>query len=198
MEVPVSADLSRTDAFANSLSPSGREAILKVATRRVFNLIQGHFRQYALTHHASADRLGAKHTKHMERAARDMSHEANADRGLIHLSMAGIGRAFHDVTIRPVNVRWLTIPVARDSYGKRARDFEGRGIFVFRSKNGNMFLARTKGRRKNRRLEPLFLLKKEVHQKQDATMLPRESEIRRTGRTAIRQELERQTWGSAG
>ena len=191
-DIHVDGNFKVLEALADSMTPQKRLGIVSVATRRVFNLVQRHFTAYALTHHDSADRLGAKHTKHMERAARNMSHETFGDEGRVILTMAGIGRARHDVTIRKKDKR-LTIPLSKESYGKSVADIKSKygdkSVFRFRSKKGNDILAMTKGKGKRRRLIPLYVLKDEVFQKQDATMLPPEEEISRTGRDAISEAM---------
>ena len=189
-DIYLQGDTSGLDRLKDALSPAGRARIIPVATRRVFKLIQGHFRRYALTHHDSADRLGAKHTKHMERAARDMTSTVMGGYGLVTISMAGIGRARHDVQIDMKDKR-LTIPIAKESYGRSAIEMEkqyGR-LFVFRSRKGNRILAATvekgRGRRRVRTLLPLYVLKESVFQLQDPDMLPTEREIARAGRDAL-------------
>lgn len=188
------SDMERAMRLRQAMSPAVRSRIVPVATRRVFKFIQSHFSKYASEHHASADALGAPHTKHMERAARDMSHEANAERGHIILGMAGIGRARHDVDIVKKDRR-LTLPIAKDSYGKSALEMEekfGKGsLFVFKSKAGNVILAAHKKRGKKRITVPLYVLKDKVHQKQDPTMLPSEDAISEETHAALRECIEK-------
>ena len=187
-----------------------RSRVLPLVTRRVFSLIQGHFREYAATHHATADRLGAPHTKHMERAARNMTHETTDTQGRVILRMAGIGRAFHDVEIR-MKDRRLTIPISKEAYGLTAREagrkFGEDNIVFFKSRKGNLIIAAKqeakggkgkkgkKGEGKKdkprRTLIPLYVLKEKVFQKRDATMLPGEDEIRRTAQDALEECVAR-------
>ena len=179
-----------------------RSRVLPLVTRRVFNLIQGHFREYAATHHATADRLGAPHTKHMERAARNMTHETTDTQGRVILRMAGIGRAFHDVEIR-MKDRRLTIPISKEAYGLTAREagrkFGEDNIVFFRSRKGSLILAakqeakggKGKKGKPRRTLIPLYVLKEKVFQKRDATMLPGEDEIRRTAQDALEECVAR-------
>lgn len=201
VELTVKTNLRHTEAVYSALTPRGRQTVFAVATRRTYNLIQSHFLAYANAHHDTADRLGAKHTKHMERAARDMSHESHSDGGEIHLTMAGIGRAFHDVEIHPVEATRLTIPISRESYGKRAREVEQRygRLFMFRSKAGNDILAanvtRGRGRRRTRTLLPLYLLRDSVFQRQDPDMLPTEQEVRRVANEGIEEGLRKAMGG---
>lgn len=191
-------DMERARRLREAMSPGVRARIVPVATRRVFNFIQHHFASYAKTHHASADALGAPHTKHMERAARDMSHEANAEVGHIILGMAGIGRARHDVDIVKKDRR-LTLPIARESYGKSARDMEDKygpkSLFVFKSKAGNLILAAQRKQGKKRITLPLYVLKDRVHQPQDPTMLPSPEDISEETHAALRECIEKYLGG---
>ena len=181
-----------------------RARILPIVTRRVFNLIQGHFAAYAATHHATADRLGAPHTKHMERAARNMTHETDGERGRVILRMAGVGRAFHDVEIR-MKDRRLTIPISKEAYGLTAREagrkFGEENMIVVRTRKGSLLLAAKQGGRGDRRggkgkrrgrggspkrtIIPLYVLKEKVFQKRDPTMLPDAATIRQTAQDAL-------------
>ena len=191
-------DMERARRLREAMSPAVRSRIVPVATRRVFKFIQRHFSEYAKTHHASADSLGAPHTKHMERAARDMSHEANANVGHVVIGMAGIGRARHDVDIVKKDKR-LTLPIAKESYGKRAFEMErkyGEGsLFVFKSKAGNSILAARAKQGKKRITLPLYVLKDKVHQKQDPEMLPSEEAISETTHAALRECIEKYLGG---
>ena len=191
-------ETERVKRLKQAMSPGVRSRIVPVATRRVFNFIQRHFASYARTHHASADALGAPHTKHMERAARDMSHEANAEVGHVILGMAGIGRARHDVDIVKKDRR-LTLPIARESYGRSAREMEekfGKGsLFVFRSKAGNAILAAQKRQGKRRITLPLYVLKDRVHQRQDPSMLPSEEAISEETHAALRECIDKYLGG---
>ncbi len=190
------SETERTVRLRQALSPDVRARIVPAATRRVFALIQGRFRDYAQTHHRTADALGAPHTKHMERAARNMSHEfvrePGMDAGRVILKMAGIGRAFHDVDIR-MGDRRLTIPIARESYGKSVadirREYGEDAIVWFRSRKGNTVMGvrteRGRGKRRTRVTIPLFVLKESVHQRRDPDMVPSEAAISQTAKAAL-------------
>ena len=68
--------------------------------------------------------------------------------------MPGASRAYHDVTIRPVNRKAIPIPVHQAAYGKKPADVYG--LFVYKSKNGSAFLAKSEGKE----LQLLWLLSK--------------------------------------
>lgn len=209
LEHDLAVEVRRRKPFADIV----RTRILPVMTRRVFNLVQGHFAAYAATHHATADRLGAPHTRHMERAARNMTHETSGGRGRVVLRMAGVGRAFHDVEIR-MKVRRLTIPISKEAYGLTAREagrkFGEENLFVFRSRRGNLVLAakrdaprrgrggrgsRSAGGAPRRTVIPLYLLKERVFQKRDPAMLPDAAEVRQTAQAALEECVARYVRG---
>lgn len=202
VQIRFDSDLERAVRLRQAMSPAVHARIVPLVTRRVFGLVQGHFRAYAQTHHATADALGAPHTKHMERAARNMAHETaregNVTVGRVVLKMAGIGRAFHDVDIR-MGDRRLTIPIARESYGRsvaemRARYGEG-SLFCFRSRKGSTIMAargeRGRGGGRTRVTIPLFVLKESVHQRRDPDMVPPETAISAAAKAALVACIER-------
>ena len=39
------------------------------------------------------------------------------------IDIPGFGRAWHDITIRPINAKMLAIPIHREAYGKSPRQF---------------------------------------------------------------------------
>ncbi len=206
------SSLERLVRLRQAMSPAVRGRIVPVATRRMFSLIQRHFAAYAQSHHATADRLGAPHTKHMERAARNMTHETaregDMDVGRVILRMAGVGRAFHDVTIR-MKDRRLTLPISREAYGLTAREagrkFGERNMFVFRSKRGSLILAakrdaggkRSRGRdgAATRTVIPLYALRERVFQRRDPSMLPPKREISEAAKAAVVECIERYVKG---
>lgn len=63
--------------------------------------------------------------------------------GKADVEIPGAGRAYHDVLIRPVNRKFLTIPLHQAAYGKKPADFSG--LFVLTSKAGKKFLAKQSG-----------------------------------------------------
>lgn len=79
------------------------------------------------------------------------------------VNIPGAGRAYHDVTIRPVRARALTIPIHQSAYGKKAADFDD----LFKPKDKNI-LARMQGNT----LVAMFALAKSAFQKQDKSLMP--------------------------
>ena len=73
--------------------------------------------------------------------------------------MPGVTRAYHDMDIRPVKARKLTIPVHREAYGVSARDIDG--LFYAKNSKGTEMLAKMDGGA----LVVMYILKDRVHQK---------------------------------
>lgn len=85
--------------------------------------------------------------------------------GDIDVNVAGASRAYHDVVIRPIRAKMLTIPIHGASYGKRVKDFDG----LFKIKGKNVLFQRT-----NSGIVGLFALAKQAFQKQDESLLPKD------------------------
>lgn len=89
--------------------------------------------------------------------------------GSIEIDVPGITRAYHDMNIYPKFREWLTIPIHRSAYGKKASDFTG--LFKVTKKDGRSFLVRKDGAGQ---LVFLFRLMKHVFQRQDERLMPTE------------------------
>lgn len=94
------------------------------------------------------------------------SPESEKNVGAVDIDVPGITRAYHDITIRPVHGKALTIPLHRDAYGHSAREFND--LFVTRNKNGHAFLARNNGGS----LTLMYVLAKSAFQKKDSRLMP--------------------------
>ena len=59
------------------------------------------------------------------------------------INIPGFSRAWHDITIRPVNAKMLAIPIHREAYGKSPKQFDnlfgikGKKV-LFRNDNGTL------------------------------------------------------------
>ena len=78
------------------------------------------------------------------------------------------GRAYHDVTIKPIRAKSLTIPIHSSAYGKKVSDFKD----LFKPKDKNI-LAQNKGGH----LVALFALAKSAFQKQDSSLMPTDESL---------------------
>lgn len=86
--------------------------------------------------------------------------------GEVVIDVPGITRAYKDLHISAKNSKYLTIPLHKAAYGKRATEFKD--LFFVKKKNGNKFLAQKNGTG----ITFMYLLKNSVHQKRDNKLLP--------------------------
>lgn len=172
------------DIPINTASPVLREITryLEDATRlhemmgeRVENLTRRYLAKLATERHATADRLGATPTGILSRAAESPEAKGTRDAVVMTLRPAEVlARAFGDVEIVPrAGKKFLTIPIHKDSYGKRAGEFSDL-VFLFNKETNNALLVR---RAANGNIIPMFLLVRKVTQKQDRTLLPSDEAI---------------------
>lgn len=87
--------------------------------------------------------------------------------GSIDIDVPGVTRAYHDMDIRPKFREWLTIPIHREAYGKKAADFSN--LFQVKKKDGRRFLVEKDAAGQ---LVFLFKLQKRVFQRQDDRLMP--------------------------
>lgn len=192
----------------DALGPSMRRALLEVAARGVQIAVSGHIERLGATRHRSASALGAEPTGHYERAAADVTSEVDGNVGVVTIPIAGISRAFHDVTIRPgAGKKALTIPIAAESYGVRVVEMQSAGWSIFRPPAKGAKMTSRDPRRfseyKNILMGssggdapvPLYALVSVVRQPQDRTLLPSDEELGGAAENGVRlylQEVMRQ------
>lgn len=138
---------------------------------RVVALIRTHLSGLAASRHATAARLGASPTGHI-RAQAARCAMADDKGALITIGIPGIGRAFHDIEIRPKRARAITIPVHRLAYGKTVYEL-ARTRTIFKPKGKN-YLATTED---DGTLTVLYLLRASVRQPRDPSLLPTRADI---------------------
>lgn len=136
----------------------------KVNTRRWI-------RAAAASRHTMANELGATPTGYLEKRARDVDSESSKAVSRVIVKGAIFARVFGPVSVLPKRARMLTVPIAKESYGKRAADFDNL-FFKTSKKSGKSFLARKVGRR----IQPLFMLLKSATLPQDVGLLPGDKE----------------------
>lgn len=137
--------------------------------------------------HQTANRLGATPTGHLEKASGSI--EAHGDSGGVQISFprsTGLHRAFGDLVITPKRRKYITIPVHKLAYGKRAREF-GDLIALRVGTRGTLILARRI--RGQEILETMYVLVKKVRQRQDRTLLPDDQAILETAEKAAKDYL---------
>ncbi|MEO7933208.1 MAG: hypothetical protein ABIT76_08635 [Chthoniobacterales bacterium] len=151
------------------LHGAGRRDLLTAAITEVQEVTRIHLRDIASTRHATAQRLGASPTGHLAQAAEKVAGAAitaDENEAALVFNHPGLSRAFRDVTITPTKSKALTIPIAAVAYGRRAGEFAG--LFLYKGKTGNAFLAL----QEDGKLKLLYLLLRSVTQKQDRSLLP--------------------------
>jgi hypothetical protein len=131
----------------------------------------------AAREHKTATRLGATPTGHLEDAYRAIEGQSSATEALLLVPAAGrLAAAFGPVTIRPKKSKYLTIPVAKDSYGKRAGEFGGNLIFLRVGPKKQAVLARRqKSTDESKPLEVLYILARESKIPEDRNLIPFEA-----------------------
>jgi hypothetical protein len=162
----------------------------------VEQLTRDHIIKASQTRHTTAQRLGATPTQYLLNKASSVEAVGSPGRVLLNVSGEIFKRTFQPVTVSAVNANMLTIPVAAESYGKRAGEF-GK-LFVYQSKGGAgpAFLARKEGGV----MKFLFCLKRSVVLPQDRGLLPSEDDIIKTVEMTADEQLDvmRQTLRSVG
>ena len=88
--------------------------------------------------------------------------------GTTNVDIPGAGRAYHDVIIRPVRAKMLTIPMHSDAFHHSARDFND----LFKPKGKNILARNVNGQ-----LVAMFALAKSAFQKQDSSLMPTDDNL---------------------
>jgi hypothetical protein len=183
--------------------PSGLHAQI-AGDAEIFVKARG--RQTAATEHRTAGRLGAAPTGHLEQAydAIEGTHDAAAAMLLVPRA-SRLRAAFGRYVLTPQNgSKYLTIPVAAEAYGKRAREIAD--LFFMRTgPGGTPVLARrvegnkdqnlrtrTNQRRGSRRFtqaEVLYVLVQRAEIPEDTGLIPFE-ELAETARMSAEEYLD--------
>ena len=194
MNITAKIDTPRLDALRSALGPHGRKALNSGAAESLWAACRSHLRSYALSHHGSAMRLGARPTGHLEQAAASSVWSADDASGRVEISAPGIGRVFRALEIVPKRARALTIPVHALAYGRRVAEVS-RSHEVFRPKRkggkpANYLAAVIDGR-----LTPLYVLVRRASVPQERSMLPADDALGKAAASGmlgvIRRAMER-------
>jgi len=145
-----------------------------------------HIRRAAQDRHATADKLGARRTGYLSKRAELVQGTGDKTGAEISVTGAIFKRTFGPVTIRPRAKKMLAIPMRAEAYGKRPGEFGD--LFIFRSRQGRLFLARQAG---EGRLHFLFLLKAVVVLPQDRGLLPSDEQFGQLAELAARGYLNK-------
>ena len=141
-------------------------------SQRMAKGVRDHLIREAPQRHKTAQRLGATPTGHLTDGAQAISAQPSGDGIVINLPIPGIRRAFQDMTITPALSKWLTLPAAAESYGRRARSFADLRFIPFKPD-----LAALARKDADGEMEVLYWLKKSVFQRQDRGLLPSDVEL---------------------
>lgn len=126
-------------AGTEELNRGAREGFWKAIRDYVSDVV-------APSHHATAERLGATPTGHIEEAGRTMTSSADRKGVEVQVHSPGFPRVYGDITVTPKRRRFLTIPVHQDAYGEDASTIgETYDTFIGKGKGGGLFIGRALG-----------------------------------------------------
>lgn len=145
-----------------------------------------HLRKESARRHASARRLGATPSGHLERAT--FSTEASPDAGTVLIASPGISRTFRTLTITPRRAKALTIPIAPEAYARRTAELSRAGWQLFRAQKWHGILF---GKNPvSGEVKALYALKGRVTLPQDRSLLPTDDTLQQTARNALAKLLQ--------
>lgn len=172
-------------AFVNGLTR--RKGLHQVIANRVQEEIRAYVTDLARTRHSTAERLGAKPSGFLGKAAEKIARKRNAqsteDAATVLINHPGLSRAFGDVTIEPgPGKKALTIPLIAQAYNRRARRVPGLFVLPKKESAGNDDRRNVLVQKQaTGGLVAWYLLVPRVVQDQDRTLLPSDKQIQRSG-----------------
>lgn len=119
------------------LDKLGGEARNKAAAQSVSFLVQRHLTDYNRGH---ANQLGGKRTNFYRQLAQSTNWSADETRGIVAISDFRASQTIFGGTIKPGKsasfksgkpTAALTIPASADSYGERAKKFDGKSVAIY-------------------------------------------------------------------
>lgn len=179
--ITLTGDIGMPRRVSNAMQP---KRIAPVMGRAVTNVVRVHLFEKNRT---GANALGGKRTNFYSQAARATSFQFDGnDTVIVSISHIGIRQRYYGGVIRAKKAKFLTIPVAPQAHGKRAREFAD--LEMLFGPDGQPWALATKGDRRvqitqnakgqtvkkmvGRRGIVLFRLVKSVTQKPDPSVLP--------------------------
>ena len=184
-DITVDISTPQLDGIAKRLEPGARAGLHQNIADRVQTIVDNHLADYALTHHATASRLGAWPTGNLEDAS--VSATSDSAGATVTVAALGIRRALGPVTIRPRTKAALTIPVAALAYGRSVAYLKSHGYGIFRPKGKN-YLA-YKENPKSQFSTVLYILAKRATLKHEPDLLPRRETLAANAAEAARDYL---------
>ena len=184
-------DFGKLTALMNALGPSNRQRLNAVGAKALEVKVRGHVARISAGRHSSAGRLGASPTGHYRKGMRGIAGHATANGGEVVIPIAGISRAFHDITLTtPTSEgkKYLTIPKHAAAYGHTVPELKRRGWKIFRPGKSLCLLGY---RNKGEKPVMLFALAEAVHQRQDPSLLPSQAECAQVVSSAMTANINR-------
>ncbi|MES2706400.1 MAG: hypothetical protein V4726_07335 [Verrucomicrobiota bacterium] len=127
LKIDLTFDLSAVrgvlDAALGATGPD-RRAMHEYMAQFVGRLTTEDLEDEVGTKHKTANALGAEPTHFFAKAAGSVKASGTDDGVTMTMQRAGLSRAFFTYHLRPIRSRLLTIPIKKESYGKRAREFK--------------------------------------------------------------------------
>ncbi len=145
-----------------------------------------HIRKAAQARHTTANKLGARPTGYLTKRAELVEGKGDKTGATVSITGANFKRTFGPVNVRPLAKKMLAIPMRAEAYGKRPGEFSD--LFVFKSRQGRLFLAR---QAEPGKLHFLFLLKASVVLPQDRGLLPSDAQFGQLAELAARGYLRK-------
>ena len=170
------------DGVVERLGQGARAELYREVAAEVQQTVQGHLRSYALSHHATAARLGARPTGNLDAAK--VTATSGADGATVTVAAPGIRRALGPLTIRPKLRQSLTIPVTALAYGRTVAYLEAHGVDVFRPKGKNYLAYRENPKSKFSTV--LYILAKRATLRYEPDLLPRHETLAANAAAAAR------------
>jgi len=182
----------RLRSILAEIAPETRRALFSVGANALKLEVTRHIRHEAPRRHATADRLSersgfkATNTEHMAKGAARVTSYSTSTGAEVNVPIAGISRAFHDLTILPRKAKALTIPISGVSYGHRVAELERMGWNLFRLPKTDILAGERNGE-----FRGLYALKKRVIVRQDRTLLPDDATVANTINNAVARHMQR-------
>ena len=173
MSLSIQVDDSAVLAALNAIE-SAVENIEPVAAEAAQLHLMEHLAAKDAGPHKTASRLGAEPSGLYADFARALTYTTAPGQVDLAINHAAAPQRFYGGIIKPVNSKYLTIPVAKESYGKSlgAGDFTDKIIFLF-GKDRKPYGAALES-------DPshlLYILTKSVTQSADPTVLPSDADL---------------------
>ena len=164
--------------------PRSRMNLLAAQSMRV--AIQRHL--YGLEK-TRPNKMGFPRAHWWEMAGNRTTATANESYGEVSVALEGFRYQYEGGTIRPINVKALTIPIHPDAYGQRARKFKLHFVPAGASANDRTvgYLVRNDGKSVD---DWYYVLKSSVSKGPDHSVIPPEDALRKAATDGVKAQLE--------